>query len=309
MKNTKHIMLAGTMSVILAACGGGGSGSPSTSSTDTAKVQPPTSQAANPATHNSGTTPTTNSQTTQKSNGSEVPQTANNQAEIKKNDGSDAAKATDNQAATQKTDDNAAKTTADKQSAAQTPNPSNNTQTPAAPIILKTHDGTYINLSSGPKGAVEAKTDNGRIIGHNYTHSFYGVWVDNSKQLRGLHVHGNETPISSVPTSGSATYYGNAARLDSLTDSVLTDATSRINIDFGRKTVKGEITMPGARRDITLHEGRLNGASYSGQASVIGNQSGLYEGKIYGPNANETAGMVKFRSNSDLDTVFGGKRY
>lgn len=252
MKHTEHILLAGTISVLLAACGGGGGGSsPSTASTNTGTTTP------------------------------QAPATA--QASSKD---------------TLSTSDNT-----------QTAGIPKANQTTNIPLILETPDGTRINLASGSKGTVEAKTDNGRIVGHNYTHAFYGVWLDNSKQLRSLHVQGIETPTSGIPTSGSATYYGNAVRLDSINGAPLTDAASRINIDFGRKTVDGEITMPGLRRDITLHEGRLNGASYSGQASVIGNQSGLYEGRLYGPNAEETAGIVKFRSNSDLDTAFGGKRY
>lgn len=173
----------------------------------------------------------------------------------------------------------------------------------------QTPDGTKISLTASDKGLVTASTDTGRLDGHNYTHSFYGAWLDNSGQFRELRYQGTETPRDAVPTSGMATYYGNAVRVDSLTNSVLTDATSRINVDFGRKTVDGEITMPGARRDITLHEGRLNGASYSGQASVLFNNGGRYEGKLFGPNANETAGLVQFSNNPDLDTAFGGKRY
>lgn len=173
----------------------------------------------------------------------------------------------------------------------------------------QTPDGTKINLTASDKGLVTASTDTGKLVGHNYTHSFYGVWVDDSKQIRELRYQGSQTLRDAVPTSGSATYYGNAVRLDSINEDALTDARSRINVDFGRKTVNGEITMPGLRRDITLHEGRLNGASYSGQASVLLNSNGRYEGKFYGPRAEETAGIVKFGNEPDLDTAFGGKRY
>ncbi|MFC3874112.1 factor H binding protein domain-containing protein [Neisseria musculi] len=82
---------------------------------------------------------------------------------------------------------------------------------------------------------------------------------------------------------GKATYYGNAVRNDSLTGDIITDGKSRIDVDFGRKTVSGEITMPGLRRDITLHTGRLNGAEYSGNASVFGNSGGQYKGGLFGP--------------------------
>ena len=104
---------------------------------------------------------------------------------------------------------------------------------------------------------------------------FYGAWLDDSKQLKELRYQGRETPRDNVPNSGIATYYGKAVRVDNhplgggvqiLTE----DTTSRINVNFGTKTVNGEITMPGLRRDITLHDGPLSGASYSGRASVLG---------------------------------------
>jgi len=173
--------------------------------------------------------------------------------------------------------------------------------------VAATPDGTKINLDLSPKGHVAGKTDNGYIEGQNYTHMFYGAWLDDSKQLKELRYQGTETPRDNVPNSGIATYYGKAVRVDNhplgggvqiLTE----DTTSRINVNFGTKTVNGEITMPGLRRDITLHDGPLSGASYSGRASVLGNDSGRYEGKLFGPNAQETAGLVKFDTNSDLDT-------
>ena len=172
-----------------------------------------------------------------------------------------------------------------------------------------TPDGTKINLNISDSGLVGGKTEKGKLNGYNNKDSFYGVWVDDSKQFRELRAQGTVTPVREIPTSGRATYYGNAVRLDSITNSVLTDATSRINIDFGNKTVDGKIEMPGLRRDITLHEGRLDGASYSGSASVLGNNSGHYDGKLFGKNAAETAGIVKFDKNSDLDTAFGGTKY
>ena len=172
-----------------------------------------------------------------------------------------------------------------------------------------TPDGTKINLDISSKGEVSGKTDNGKLEGYNNNHSFYGVWLDDSKQLKELRYQGTVTADREVPRSGQATYIGSAVRLDSLTKDILTDGTSRIDVDFGEKTVKGEIDMPFPRRDITLHEGRLNGASYSGNASVLGNSSGSYQGGLFGPNAAETAGIVQFDTNHDLDTVFGGKKY
>lgn len=177
------------------------------------------------------------------------------------------------------------------------------------PGVTETPDGTKIDLNNSPKGLITANTSTGTLTGYNQDSSFYGVWIDNSRQVREVRMQGTITPDREIPQSGRATYYGNAVRLDSITNDVLADGTSRINVDFGNKTVDGEITMPGLRRDITLHTGNLRGAEYSGSASVLGNSSGSYEGKLFGKNAAETAGIVTFSTNSDLNTSFGGKKY
>ncbi|MCS4533389.1 Slam-dependent surface lipoprotein [Neisseria montereyensis] len=177
----------------------------------------------------------------------------------------------------------------------------------AGPVV--TPDGTKINLDVSDKGLIGGQTDDGEIVGWHQDASFYGAWVNSSHQFQELRYQGTATPVQNIPNNGKATYYGNAVRFDSINEEILTDATSRINVDFGRKTVSGEITMPGLRRDITLHEGRLNGADYSGRASVLGNSGGSYNGGLFGKNYEETAGIVKFDNNPSLDTAFGGKRY
>ncbi|OSI28875.1 Slam-dependent surface lipoprotein [Neisseria dumasiana] len=172
-----------------------------------------------------------------------------------------------------------------------------------------TPDGTKINLELSPKGAIEADTTDGKLKGWNQDSSFYGAWLNNSGHFQEIRYQGTLTPEKNIPNSGSATYHGNAVRNDSIDNDILLDAKSRIHVDFGNKTVSGEIEMPGLRRNISLHEGRLNGASYSGTASVIGNNGGRYQGGLFGKHYEETAGVVKFDNNPSLDTAFGGKRY
>ncbi len=171
----------------------------------------------------------------------------------------------------------------------------------------ETPDGTKIDLTFSDYGLVGKKTNGGELRGYNSPSSFYGVWVDDSKQATQVRYQGTAT--ADMPKSGSAVYVGNAVRFDSITKDFLTDGKTRLNVDFGNKTVSGKIEMPGLRRDITLHQGRIEGSSYSGGASVIGNDKGSYEGGFFGSNAKETAGIVKFDNNADLNTAFGGKRY
>lgn len=170
-----------------------------------------------------------------------------------------------------------------------------------------TPDDANIDLSRQAKGLVTIPTTYGELRGYNQYASFYGLWMDNSKQIKELRYRGDKT--DDVPTSGTATYKGNAVRWDTSSDKVLTDGTSTINVDFDKRTVNGKIDMPGLRRNITLNEGKLRGAEYAGTASVTGNHDGRYEGALYGENAKETAGQVSFEGESGLNTAFGGVRF
>lgn len=169
-------------------------------------------------------------------------------------------------------------------------------------------DDGNIDYAREDKGLITLHTRYGEVRGYNQFASFYGVWQEDSGQIHKPIYRGSEA-VYNVPTSGQATYLGNAVRYDDLTGKVLTDGTSRINIDFAEKKVDGEIKMPGLRRDIKLHEGDLRGTYYAGEASVIGNDNGRYYGELFGEDARETAGVVEFDKDRNLSTAFGGVRH
>ena len=172
-----------------------------------------------------------------------------------------------------------------------------------------TPDDANINLSRYTQGSskpITIATPNGKLYGYNQFASFYGLWEHNDGRVKELRYRGDKTV--NVPQSGRATYVGKAVRWDTIKKQELDNGYSQLEVDFGKRTVNGEIKIPGARRDITLHEGTLRGAEYAGHASVIGNNSGRYEGALYGANAQETAGQVSFSDDSGLNTAFGGTR-
>lgn len=175
----------------------------------------------------------------------------------------------------------------------------------------QTPDGAKVDLNNSDKGLVASKTTDGTLIGYNQNHSFYGVWVNDDKTRQEIRYQGTVTPTSSIP-KGSATYTGHAVRArDSIIaqniNGVQANGKTTLNVNFDTKKVDGKIEMPLAR-DITLHETSLNGNSFSGKASVFLNDSGKYTGALYGPNAEEAAGIVTFDNNSALNTSFGGYR-
>lgn len=175
----------------------------------------------------------------------------------------------------------------------------------------ETPDGTKIDLTNSEKGLIGAKTADGKLIGYNQQHSFYGVWVNDDKTRQQPRYQGTSTPVASLP-KGSATYTGHAVRardniIAETIEGVQADGTSVLNVNFDTKKVSGRIDMPLAR-DITLHETNLDGNKFAGNASVLLNNGGRYEGGLFGPNAEEAAGIVTFSNNQALTTSFGGYR-
>lgn len=179
--------------------------------------------------------------------------------------------------------------------------------------LITTPDGAEINLKLSPQGLIESKTTYGRLKGMNNSDSFYGIWLNDAQKVRELSYQGNKTAVAEIPTSGKATYVGDAIWQSGYTGDFKKGGTTLLDVDFSEKTVEGSIKFSvlngdGFRRDITLEKGKLSGADFSGQATVFGNSGGRYEGALFGKNAKEMAGMVEFKNNSNLDVTFGGKK-
>lgn len=175
----------------------------------------------------------------------------------------------------------------------------------------ETPDGKKFDLEISAKGTVEGNTPEGRLFGQNNADSFYGVWRNDAKTLRELRYQGTEA--TNIPTSGVATYKGDAVWISGYDNSFQKGGNTTLKVDFDEKTVNGKITFSifngdEFRRDITLHTGSLSGASFAGRASVLGNRGGQYQGALFGDGAKEAAGLVQFKNNSSLDVSFGGKK-
>lgn len=176
----------------------------------------------------------------------------------------------------------------------------------------KTPDGEKINLTLSPKGFVGGKTAYGEFKGQNNDDSFYGVWINDARNLYEVRFQGKEA--TNLPR-GSATYIGDAVWAHSLTRTIHKGGSTVLNVDFDNKTVDGKIEFSalndGRVSDITLHQTELSGASFQGQASVnnlLRKEVGTYKGGLFGKGATEAAGLVEFKEGSDLNTSFGGKR-
>ncbi len=139
--------------------------------------------------------------------------------------------------------------------------------------------------------------------------SFYNATTKDP--VRDVFYFGYETPESNIPVQGVVTYKGNASRYDNVSASVKNIGDSELIADFNTKTIKGELDMTYPRRNITLNETPITGNGFNGKAVTEANfpflisREGVYEGKFYGPNAEEVAGKATFDDSvKDLNTSF-----
>ncbi|WP_416191212.1 Slam-dependent surface lipoprotein [Neisseria sp. CCUG12390] len=120
------------------------------------------------------------------------------------------------------------------------------------------------------------------------------------------YVLGDVTPLSAMPTNGTATYSG-LSLLDNVGNGWAgLEGTSKFNVDFGKKTING-----------TINHGPYNlglGGTISGN-SFNGTKDGLsMQGHFYGPQAQELGGIFKgsvIEDGGSINTftgVFGAKK-
>ena len=116
---------------------------------------------------------------------------------------------------------------------------------------------------------------------------------------RDIFYFGDETPESSIPKSGIVTYKGNASRYDSVAAKVKNIGKAELIADFENNKIKGELKIDGLRRHISLKVAHIQGNGFKGEAvagenHILMTRKGEYEGKFYGPRAEEVAGKATF---------------
>lgn len=133
---------------------------------------------------------------------------------------------------------------------------------------------------------------------------------------RDLFYFGDETPEADIPKKGIVTYKGNAIRYDNASNPAKTVGTTTLTANFDTKKISGDIAMSGLMtRNISLKDTDIVGNGFKGNATAGENymlaptRYGTYEGKFYGPNAEEVAGKVTFAENlKDLNTSFSAEK-
>lgn len=154
----------------------------------------------------------------------------------------------------------------------------------------------------------------GGLKGFGLSKAIVSLYNATQNPERDIFYFGDETPESSIPKSGIVTYKGNASRYDNVTAQVKNIGTTELIADFENKKIKGELKIDGLRRNISLKEADIQGNGFKGEAvagenHILMTRKGEYEGKFYGPRAEEVAGKAIFSEElKDLNTSFSAEQ-
>ena len=135
------------------------------------------------------------------------------------------------------------------------------------------------------------------------------AWNATKDPTRDIFYMGSETPVENIPQHGVVTYQGNASRYDNVKNQVKNIGDAKLVANFDDKTIYGELDMAYPRRNIALHKAPIVGNSFQGKAVAEGNfpffisRDGQYEGKFFGPHAEEVAGKATFSGETLIGQV------
>ena len=176
-------------------------------------------------------------------------------------------------------------------------------------------DGTnvvigYPGIQSGSWSKITANGRKLETCCGSYSDTRFGVANSLDGNSNGyLFYNGN--PTSDMPTNGQASYSGKAiiiADIPTLNGKDSYAANSKFNVDFGNKSFNGSLDINDIRA-INI-DGYISGNNLSGYASSSINYSmptSPVEGKFYGEQAKEMAGLIQSKDNS-WGAVFGAKK-
>lgn len=142
------------------------------------------------------------------------------------------------------------------------------------------------------------------IIHGGYDYTRFGLYEtkEGKTDYMDIIAHGKLTPAADVPATGSAKYTGHALYADENVE--WAEGTSTFNVDFGAKTIAGNVNIPQASKTIGL-EGKIDGNSFAG---VHGGNT--MQGHFFGPKAEELSGTFHkgTAANPEYVGAFGGKK-
>ena len=174
-------------------------------------------------------------------------------------------------------------------------------------------DGTnvaigYPGISAGGWTNISANGRDLKVCCGRYSDTRFGI-SDSLDDNGTSYLFYNGNPTLNMPTSGSAAYHGQSiisADIPALDDEDFYTGSSQFNVDFGNKTLNGSLGINNIQ-PVNINAS-ISGNSFSGSASSSSLPSAArVEGKFYGVQAKELAGLAQANDNS-WAAAFGAQK-
>ncbi|MCG7657047.1 transferrin-binding protein-like solute binding protein [Wielerella bovis] len=191
-------------------------------------------------------------------------------------------------------------------------------------VIIDGKTVTLVPLNISDKWINTKDLQEKRLINASLSYTRFGVYTQNKDQdIHGINLiaHGQITDTSKVPTTGKATYIGEAVYGDTYTTNNL-DVTNKINpvlkeqngwakgqavveVDYGTKNVAASITSLNRHFPAVNLKGTISGNTFSGTYDNY-----KMNGRFFGPNAEEVGGTFHKGTPNNPESMgaFGAKK-
>ncbi len=174
-------------------------------------------------------------------------------------------------------------------------------------------DGTNVaigfpGISAGDWLNAKANGRDLKVCCGMYSDMRFGL-TDSLDDNGNAYVFYNGNPTRNMPTSGSASYSGQSiisANVPALDKEGFYTGTSQFNVDFGNKTLNGSLGINNIQ-PVNINAS-ISGNSFNGTATSASLPSaGRVEGKFYGDQAKQLAGLAQANDNN-WGAVFGAQK-
>lgn len=165
----------------------------------------------------------------------------------------------------------------------------------------RTYEVGYTGINSHTFTNIKSNTYHNLSSGTHLSYAKYGFYEDEATDREYLYYQGQMTPISAVPTSGVATYVGGAVHdCDDCRHDDPVTGTSRFEVNFGAKTLTGQITSSHVNIPLSAN---ITGNTFAGTTA----NGTTTNGAFFGANAEELAGTY-VNTAQEFAGSFGAKK-
>ncbi|MBR6027393.1 MAG: transferrin-binding protein-like solute binding protein [Neisseriaceae bacterium] len=173
-------------------------------------------------------------------------------------------------------------------------------------IISGASDSIDMVLMKGAPDSVDGANSN-----YVLAYARFGAIVDKKEMKATMFYQGSPTPSADMPTDGKAVYWGTAAAIDTNEFKRAYTGFSQFTADFSAKKLNGLLSLAGQSlaggNDITYEEVNIDAVINANTFNGKANGQGSVNGKFYGQQAQNLAGMF-VEPNKKLHGVFGANK-